>query len=154
MSVSPASKSLQEHGSGQRLFMIINFVTGMTIWIVARLTDDPLAEVNEYGPIINSLSAEWWAVPLSLGATIHLVGQVVNGDPRLEAWVTPLMRLLGSIICLIVMATFVFGGLYAPSTELFVLVHFIQTVMVGGICFWFSILAWDDLKAGIKIARE
>lgn len=128
--------------------MIINLITGLSIWGAAGLMSDPLAEISHYGPLIASIHAETWAVPLSIGAALHLFGQVVNGDPRLSAWVTPAWRLVGAILCFGVMALFCLGGFFV-EIKLFTVIHFIQSFVVSVICAWFVALAWSDLRAAL-----
>ena len=150
--VSAASRSLLDYGQAQRLMMLINLITGASIWAVAGVLSTPLAEETSYGELISAVKAEWWAIPLTLGSAIHLLGQVVNGDPFFSPWVTPLWRLLGSIVCTGVMATFVAGSAYA-APELFVIIHFVQSFVVGIICCWFALLALGDLKEGLRMTR-
>lgn len=143
------SRSLYEYGQAQRFFMLMNMITGAAIWFLAGLTEKPLATLDEYGSFINALSAEVWAIPLCMGAALHLIGQVVNGDKRLRPWVTPLWRLIGSVLVFAVMAAFTFGGLSAPLA-LWSGVHFVQSgifAMIGG---WIVWLAIGDLIAGIR----
>lgn len=151
---APASKSLREYGQLQRTIMLINLLTGTTIWAAARLLHTELASDADYGTFINAVKAEWWAVPLTMGATIHIVGQIVNGDRRLAQWSTPAWRLLGAALCTMVMATFAFGCVYALSTgieaKLFVLVHTMQSVAFTMLGAWFCGMAYTDLKAGLK----
>ncbi|QNN99766.1 hypothetical protein P67b_00007 [Ruegeria phage Tedan] len=150
---SPASTSLREYGQAQRLLMILNFVTGTAIWAVAGLLRSPLADPHTYGQIISAIHAEWWAAPLSIGAAMHLLGQVANGDPRLPAYLSPLWRFIGAWLCFLVMTAFVVGGLHAPP-KLFTVVHYIQSTFVGLLCLWCIVMGWQDLRAGIKMTRK
>ena len=155
---APASRSLKEYGALQRSIMLLNLLTGTTIWSAARFMESELATDDSYGSFINSLHAEWWAVPLTFGATIHIVGQVVNGDRRLKQWVTPLWRMIGSVLVTLVMVTFSAGCIYAFNTgtppELFVLVQTAQSFAFAVLGMWFFGMAYSDLKAGIRNERS
>lgn len=147
------SRSLVKCGQMQRLVMILNLITGASVWAVAGMRDSELATREIYGPIINATYAEVWAIPLCLGAALHLMGQVVNGDGRLAPYWTPLWRLIGSALCFAVMATFTIGGLYAPIA-LYTTVHFVQSAIFSVVCGWFCLLAWEDVVSGLKKHRE
>lgn len=147
------SKSLYEYGQFQRVIMIINLITGAAIWAIAGLTKEELAPIEEYGSFINQMHAEVWAIPLCLGAALHLIGQVVNGDTRLRPWVTPLWRLIGAIVVFGVMAAFTYGGLYAPLA-LWTAVHFIQSLIFSIIAVWFVQMACSDFRHGLRKSRE
>lgn len=142
------SGSLYEYGQVQRIVMGMNMLTGATIWGVAGATEEELAKAEVYGGLINAIHAEFWAIPLCLGAAVHLIGQVVNGDKRLRPWVTPMWRLIGSLVCFAVLSAFTLGGLFAPLA-LFTTVHFVQSFVFSGLVFWFVLLAIKDLRAGL-----
>lgn len=150
---SPASRSLQEYGQAQRLIMIVNFVTGTAIWAAAGLLRSPLADPETYGQIISAIQAEWWAAPLSIGSALSLIGQVANGDPRLPAYLSPAWRFIGAVLCFLVMAAFVIGGIHAPP-KLFTVVHFVQSFLFGLLCLWCMAMGWQDLRAGWAITRK
>lgn len=144
------SQSLIRYGETQRFFMFINMITGASIWGIAGMTTEPLATIDEYGAFINSVHAEIWAIPLCLGAALHLIGGVVNGDRRLSPWVTPLWRLIGSVLVFCVMAAFTYGGLGAPFA-LWSAVHFIQSGLFAAIGAWVVWLAVGDFMAGVSM---
>ena len=146
------SQSLYQYGQVQRVVMLLNLITGASIWAVAGLIEGDFATADAYGDLIVAVDAEIWAMPLALGAAGHLVGQVVNGDPRLRPWVTPLWRFVGSLMCAVVMIGFTIGGLFAPMA-LFTTVHFIQSFVFSLVCLWFMWLAGVDLLAGIRKQR-
>ena len=142
---NPASRSLRTYGQAQRLLMMMNLITGAAIWAAAGLLEHPMASPEIYGAFINGVTAEWWSIPLVIGASIHLLGQVINGDDRLPAWFTPAWRLVGALLCASVMIAFTYGGLFA-SPKLFTIIHFIQAFFTAGLSTWCVYLAWTDLR--------
>ena len=147
-----ASKSLKDYGQIQRLVMFLNLVTSTSVWAMAGILERDLASVSDYGGMITAIKAEWWAVPMCIGASIHLIGQVVNGDPRLPPWVTPIWRLIGSFLCAAVLIAFAIGGLFAP-VALYTTVHFVQSFVMGLFCVWFIWLSLGDLQIGFQTRR-
>lgn len=154
---NPASKSLKEYGQFQRTVMLFNMVTGATIWAAARLIRSEVAPEGVYGGFINHMPAEVWAIPLLFGAALWLVGSVVNGSKRWKPWVTPSWRLLGAILCTLVMAMFAGGCIYGftqgVEPELFVIVQTVQSFAFGAAGLSSCRMAYSDLKAGLRNGR-
>lgn len=145
----PASQSLRDFGQYQKGFMIMSLFGGLWFWTLARMVDGPVLQVEAYGPFIMGVRAEVWAIPLALGSALSLMGQVVNGDPRICPWVTPSWRLVGALVVFLDMALFAVGGFYAPTYQPI----FAYSVFGAGACLWFVKLALGDLMRGLGAMR-
>lgn len=153
-SPSPASQSLRDFGQVQRLVMLINLMTGCVLWAAAGLMKAPLAVDEDYGDFISGIDAELWAMPMAIGAALHILGQAVNGDRRLSPWVTPTWRLIGATICTLVLIAFFMGGFLMAPLQLFTLLHFMQSAVFGGLCIWFVWMAVKDLRGALGMMRS
>jgi len=146
--MKPASRSLHDYGQLQRAIMLMIMLGGTYYWSLARYHTGPILSETEYGPFILSFSAEFWSIPLALGGAVHLLAQVVNGDPRLKPWITPAVRLLASIVVAGNMIMFSYGGLLAPVWGPFFAYTFMGAVLV----LWFAFLAAGDFVRGLGSA--
>ena len=72
------SQSLRDYGIFQRLFMLICLITGGLVW-----TFEPY---NASG------------IAMTIGSAIHICAHIINGDRRFTPWLSPLWRLIGSVM--------------------------------------------------------
>ena len=140
------SKSLYKYGPVQRIFMVVNLMVGSLIWGLAATLRGPLAD---FCTELLIRVPEVWAIPLSLGAALHLVGQVINGDRRLPPWITPLWRLVGAMMCFIALGLFLVTALQT-SNDIFKIAHVTQSLILGGIGAWVVTLGASDFWNSLR----
>ena len=99
----------------------------------AKLRDKPVMPAEVYGAWVTEFPAEWWAQAVMAASTIYLVGIFINGHWR---W-SPVLRVLGCVLHVIVMSAFVRGASDAIYGDFFVMI----CAVIGGAHMWF--LAWN-----------
>ena len=148
--VKPASQSLHNYGQYQRGLMLLIFIVSGIYWAIARYVDTPVFDEFQYGPFIMAVKAEIWLMPIFFASGVHLIGQVVNGDPRLQPWVTPSIRAISALVVSLDMLLFAYGGLYAPNYDL----YFAYTGAVGWVTTWFFWMGANDLRRALTVNRN
>lgn len=146
----PSSQSLRDFGQYQRMLMLVFFIVSGPYFAIARYAEAPIFTVNSHGSFILQFSAEMWVAPVFFGSAVHLVAQVVNGDHRLQPWITPFFRMVSALVVGVNRLAYSYGGSFA---EVFA-PDFAYSLVGGILCMWFALLGWQDMRRGLYVMRE
>lgn len=114
----PWSKNLRRHGDSQLVFQCCTLVLSILFYLRAVMSDGQVMPAEVYGAWVTSFPAEWWAETIMAASTVYIVGILINGHWR---W-SPVLRVAGSGLHVVVMAAFVQGAFGATYGDFFVLI--------------------------------
>jgi hypothetical protein len=142
----PLSSNLKRHGDSQEVISWWLLLMASLFWAMARLTDRPIMEPDDYGHWVTQFPAEYWAWSLMVASTVFLLGVIINGNWR---W-SPLLRLIGAGWHLITLVTFSAGAWWETGG------NFI-TIAAGSLAAVHLVFVWwntCDLAAGVRRGKE
>lgn len=139
---SSASKNVREYGHHQLMIAFIQAWGSAYFTFFALSTDTIMMSPDVYGEWVTGFQAEYWSIPLLIGALIHIAGVKINGSWR---W-SPALRVFGSVVISCMLSMFVYGSGTAPLGDPIV------AFSSGFACiyFWFTLLNIGDLSRSIK----
>jgi len=104
--------------SVQFWIMLLTVITGLLFYGAARwLGEEPLASAEAYGPFVTLAYAEAWALPLVVGPTLALLGQLAELNEDFPILIAQIWRAMGNFITGGVIGLFAYGGLFASTYE-------------------------------------